>query len=42
MLAMQEESRRSNGFGNTLKDKISGIGDTFARTLKNLRNTMKL
>ena len=42
MLAMQEESRRSNGFGNSLRDKISGFGDTFARTLKNLRNTMKI
>ena len=37
-----QDNNRSSSFGNSLKDKISGFGDTFARTLKNLRNTMKI
>ena len=39
--AIQDNSRNSS-FGNNLKDKISGFGDTIARTLKNLRNSMKI
>lgn len=39
--AIQDNSRNSS-FGNNLKDKISGFGDTIARTLKNLRNSMNI
>ena len=42
MLAMQCENRNSSGFGSNLRDKISGLGDAFARTFKNLRNNMKI
>lgn len=42
MLAMQDDNRSSNGFGSNLRDKISGLGDAFARTFKNLRNNMKI
>lgn len=42
MLAMQSERYRNSNFGSNLRDKISGFGDAFARTFKNLRNNMKI
>ena len=41
-LALQNESRRRNSLSGGLRDKISGLGDIFARSLKNLRNNMKI
>ncbi len=40
LLALQNDSRRKNSLGSGLRDKISGFGDAFARTLKNLRSKM--
>lgn len=40
MLALQRDSRRRNSFGSGLRDKISGMGDAFVRTLKSLRSKM--
>ncbi|MBR2357803.1 MAG: cell division protein FtsA [Lentisphaeria bacterium] len=42
LLALQYESRRKDSFGGNIRDKISGFGDAFARTFKNLRNNMKI
>lgn len=41
-LALQNESRRRNSLSGGLRDKISGLGDVFARSLKSLRNNMKI
>lgn len=40
LLALQFESRRKDSFGGIIRDKISGFGDAFARTFKNLRNNI--
>ena len=41
-LCMQNDSRRRDSFGDGIRDRISGLGDAFARTFKSLRRNMKI
>lgn len=41
-VCLQNDSRRPDSFGEGIRDKISGLGDAFARTFKSLRKNMKI
>lgn len=41
-LCQQNDSRRPESLGEGIRDKISGLGDAFARTFKTFRKNMKI